>query len=58
MDQIRRQLGKRDAIARLIRNGYYNWAVQDLRSGNNRTARPGPSHAFTSGICLPRSLLT
>ena len=37
-DTLARQLGKRDAIARLIRNGYYNWAIQDLKSANTREA--------------------
>ena len=37
-DTLARQLGKRDAVARLIRNGYYNWAVQDLKSDNTREA--------------------
>jgi len=37
-DTLARQLGKRDAIAKLIRCGYYNWAVQDLKSENTREA--------------------
>jgi hypothetical protein len=37
-DTLARQLGKRDAVARLIRDGYYNWAVMDLKGDNVRGA--------------------
>jgi tetratricopeptide (TPR) repeat protein len=37
-DTLARQLGKRDGVARLIRDGYYNWAVMDLKSENVRGA--------------------
>jgi tetratricopeptide (TPR) repeat protein len=37
-DTLARQLGKRDGVARLIRDGYYNWAVMDLKSENIRGA--------------------
>lgn len=37
-DTLARQLGKRDAVNRLIRDGYYNWAVMDLKSENVRGA--------------------
>ncbi len=37
-DTLARQLGKRDAVTRLIRDGYYNWAVMDLKSENVRGA--------------------
>ena len=35
-DTLAKQLGKRDGAARLIRDGYYNWAVMDLKSENVR----------------------
>ena len=38
-DTLARQLGKRDEVADLIRNGYYNWAVQDLKKDNVRGAQ-------------------
>ena len=37
-DTLAKQLGKRDGVARLIRDGYYNWAVMDLKSENVRGA--------------------
>ncbi len=37
-DTLARQLGKRDAVSRLIRDGYYNWAVMDLKGENVRGA--------------------
>lgn len=37
-DSLAKQLGKREAVARLIRDGYYNWAIQDLRSDNPKEA--------------------
>jgi len=37
-DTLARQLGKRDGVARLIRDGYYNWAIMDLKSENVRGA--------------------
>jgi tetratricopeptide (TPR) repeat protein len=37
-DTLARQLGKRDSVARLIRDGYYNWAVLDLKMENVRGA--------------------
>ena len=37
-DTMARQLGKRDAVQHLIRDGYYNWAVMDLKSDNVRGA--------------------
>ncbi len=33
-DTLARQLGKREAVREIIRNGYYNWAVLDLRQDN------------------------
>jgi tetratricopeptide (TPR) repeat protein len=33
-DTLARQLGKREAVREIIRNGYYNWAVLDLRQEN------------------------
>ncbi len=38
-DTLARQLGKRDAVAQLIRDGYYNWAVFNLKASNVRGAR-------------------
>ena len=38
-DSLSRELGKRETVRELIRNGYYNWAVQDLRRGNIRGAQ-------------------
>jgi tetratricopeptide (TPR) repeat protein len=37
-DTLARQLGKRDAVSRLIKDGYYNWAVMDLKGENVRGA--------------------
>lgn len=37
-DTLARQLGKRDGVQRLIRDGYYNWAVMDLKTENVRGA--------------------
>lgn len=37
-DTLARQLGKRDGVQRLIRDGYYNWAVMDLKAENVRGA--------------------
>jgi tetratricopeptide (TPR) repeat protein len=37
-DTLAKQLGKRDNVARLIRDGYYNWAVMDLKMDNVRGA--------------------
>lgn len=37
-DTLARQLGKRDGVTRLIRDGYYNWAIMDLRQENVRGA--------------------
>jgi tetratricopeptide (TPR) repeat protein len=37
-DTLARQLGKRDAITSLIRDGYYNWTVMDLKQENVRGA--------------------
>ncbi|MEW5764640.1 MAG: tetratricopeptide repeat protein [Acidobacteriota bacterium] len=33
-DTLARQMGKRDAVREIIRDGYYNWAVLDLRQEN------------------------
>jgi tetratricopeptide (TPR) repeat protein len=33
-DTLARQLGKREAVSSLIRAGYYNWAVMNLKSEN------------------------
>jgi tetratricopeptide (TPR) repeat protein len=33
-DTLARQLGKREAVREIIRDGYYNWAVLDLRQEN------------------------
>jgi tetratricopeptide (TPR) repeat protein len=38
-DTLARQLGKRDAVGQLIRDGYYNWAVFNLKASNVRGAR-------------------
>ncbi len=37
-DTLARQLGKRDGVTSLIRDGYYNWALMDLRQENVRGA--------------------
>lgn len=33
------QMGKADAIKKIIRNGYFNWAVKDLKAGNPLVAK-------------------
>ena len=37
-DTLARQLGKANSVRALLRNGYYNWAVRDLKSENPRGA--------------------
>lgn len=33
------QMGKADSIKKIIKNGYYNWAVKDLKAGNPIVAK-------------------
>jgi len=37
-DTLAKQLGKASSVRALLRNGYYNWAVRDLKSENPRGA--------------------
>jgi len=37
-DTLAKQLGKATSVRLLLRNGYYNWAVRDLKSENPRGA--------------------
>lgn len=37
-DTLAKQMGKADAIRKIIRNGYYNWGVKELKSGNPAAA--------------------
>lgn len=37
-DTLAKQLGKANSVRALLRNGYYNWAVRDLKSENPRGA--------------------
>lgn len=37
-DALAKQLGKANSVRLLLRNGYYNWAVRDLKSENPRGA--------------------
>lgn len=37
-DSLAKQLGKANSVRLLLRNGYYNWAVRDLKSENARGA--------------------
>ncbi len=37
-DSLARELGKKTTVHELIRDGYYNWSVQDLKRGNVRGA--------------------
>ena len=38
-DSLARELGKRETVRELIRDGYFNWTVQDLRRGNIKGAQ-------------------
>lgn len=33
------QMGKADSIKKIIRNGYFNWAIKDLKAGNPLVAK-------------------
>ncbi len=37
-DTLAKQLGKANSVRELLRNGYFNWAVRDLKSENPRGA--------------------
>lgn len=37
-DTLAKQMGKADAIRKIIRNGYYNWGVKELKAGNPAAA--------------------
>jgi tetratricopeptide (TPR) repeat protein len=38
-DTLAKQMGKADTIRKIIRNGYYNWGVKELKSGNPLAAK-------------------
>ncbi len=38
-EQFALQMGKADQIRKIIRNGYFNWAVKDLKAGNVLVAK-------------------
>jgi tetratricopeptide (TPR) repeat protein len=38
-DTLARQMGKADTIRKIIKNGYYNWGVKELKAGNPLAAR-------------------
>jgi tetratricopeptide (TPR) repeat protein len=38
-EQFAAQMGKADQVKKIIRNGYFNWAVKDLKAGNVLVAK-------------------
>lgn len=38
-DTLAKQMGKADTIRKIIRNGYYNWGVKELKAGNPLAAK-------------------
>jgi tetratricopeptide (TPR) repeat protein len=46
-DKLADELGKRNAIRRLLRDGYFNWAVKDLKVGNAREAEKNLGEVLT-----------
>jgi tetratricopeptide (TPR) repeat protein len=58
-DKLAQELGKAAAIRRILRDGYYNWAVKDLKMGNAKDAEKNLGEALTidAGDAGAKSLL-
>lgn len=46
-DKLADELGKKNAIRRLLRDGYFNWAIKDLKVGNAREAEKNLGEVLT-----------